>query len=110
MRAQDASRFTWTGRSLYHFSQHRGDLIPTAHFQFLGHDGLTRNTASDSEVEPDIVRLGTQIYLDRWAVKVRARRAAPRSYLLGAAAFLGNISPMRRIWAPTPFSFSSMCS
>ena len=27
-----------------------------------------------------------------------------------AAAFLGNISPMRRIWAPTPLSFSSMCS
>ncbi len=29
---------------------------------------------------------------------------------LTAAAFLGNISPMRRIWAPTPFNFSSMCS
>ena len=27
-----------------------------------------------------------------------------------AAAFLGNISPMRRIWAPTPLNFSSMCS
>ena len=30
--------------------------------------------------------------------------------LAGAAAFLGNISPMRRIWAPTPRSFSSMFS
>ena len=28
----------------------------------------------------------------------------------GAAAFLGRISPMRRICAPTPRSFSSMCS
>ena len=28
----------------------------------------------------------------------------------GAATLLGSISPMRRIWAPTPRSFSSMCS
>jgi hypothetical protein len=28
----------------------------------------------------------------------------------GAGAFFGRISPMRRIWAPTLLSFSSMCS
>ncbi len=33
-----------------------------------------------------------------------------RQARLGAAAFLGNISPMRRISAPIAFNFSSMCS
>ena len=29
---------------------------------------------------------------------------------LAAVAFFGNISPIRRTCAPTPFNFSSMCS
>jgi hypothetical protein len=33
-----------------------------------------------------------------------------RRYALAGAAFLGSISPMRRTWAPTARSFSSMFS
>ncbi len=40
----------------------------------------------------------------------RGTRATSHSDHFAAVAFLGNISPMRRICAPTPLNFSSMCS
>jgi hypothetical protein len=53
-----------------------------------------------------------QTFPDRLSGPLEAASSVMRSHPrgAGAAAFLGRISPMRRIWAPTPRSFSSICS
>jgi hypothetical protein len=110
--------FTWTSSQLEHKSseeekaEQETKLYQAARGRFPPADAQISSFQSWEEVGRWYGGLQEERVKPTPEIRAKATEFVVKNYprVAGAATFLGRISPMRRIWAPTPRSFSSMFS